>query len=343
MNYNDLDARTIRERIDMIQLWDAWIIADDLRRHSFTGSIGWEERSGKQYLYNRKRGVVKSLGPRSEKTEKIHEAFHDGKAANKSRLQILAAEMEKQAAVLRALNAQRLPTMAARTLRAIRMHDKQAGIRVVGTNALYGYESLAGVTFNAESTATGDVDILVDDRNQLRLLTDDKERIGLARLIQQKVDKTFQTRGSMDYRLTNDKGYMIEFVRPEPSPIYRVMPGAKPIEGGDIEPAPIMGLQWLVNAPAIEVVVLDARAFPVPMKCPDPRYWAIHKLWLSTREDRDPQKKIRDRQQADIILKLISEKLPNFPIDDTFLSLLPSELREQIQSGRPDSRTEPGW
>ena len=229
MNYNELDARVVRERVDMTQLWDAQITADDLRRHSFLGSIGWEERSGKEYLYSRKRKVVKSLGPRSIETEKTHAAFNEGKTANKARLKTLSQEMEKQAAVLRSLNAQRLPMMAARTLRAFRTHDKQAGIRVIGTNALYAYESLAGVVFNAESTATGDVDILVDDRNQLRLLTDDDERIGLTRLLQQKVDKTFQSRGTMDYRLTNDKGYMVEFIRPEPTPIYRDMKGASPI------------------------------------------------------------------------------------------------------------------
>ena len=39
MFYNDLDTRTIRERADMSQLWATWIVADDLRRHSFRGSL----------------------------------------------------------------------------------------------------------------------------------------------------------------------------------------------------------------------------------------------------------------------------------------------------------------
>ena len=56
MVYNDLDTRTIRERADMSQLWATWIVADDLRRQSFRGSLGWEVRSGHEYLYSRKRG-----------------------------------------------------------------------------------------------------------------------------------------------------------------------------------------------------------------------------------------------------------------------------------------------
>lgn len=343
MNYNDLDARTIREKTDMSQLWDAWINADDLRRHSFRGSLGWEKRNGRDYLYSRKRGVTKSLGPRSPETEEILAAFTTGKAGNKAKRDSLSSEMDRQAGVLRSLNAGRLPIMAARTLRALRTHGKQAAVRVIGTNALYAYESLAGVVFNTESTATGDVDILVDDRNRLRLLTETDERIGLTRLIQSKVDRTFAASSPRDFRLTNNKGYMIEFMRPLPDPMYRAMPGAEPLEGGDIQPAPILGLQWLVNAPAIDVVVLDERGFPAPMRCPDPRYWAMHKLWLSGRDDRAPDKKIRDLEQARVTCDLIAEKLPHLPMNEGFLSALPGDLRKQIETRRGGATGEPSW
>ena len=35
MEFKELSGRLIRERIDMIQLWNAWIEAEDQRRHSF--------------------------------------------------------------------------------------------------------------------------------------------------------------------------------------------------------------------------------------------------------------------------------------------------------------------
>lgn len=343
MNYNVLDARTIRERVDMSQLWDAWALADDLRRHSFRGGLGWEVRNGRDYLYSRKRGVVKSLGPRGAETERIHAAFHAGREANKIRLASLSTEMERQAAILRSLNAGRLPVMAARALRSLRAHDKAAMIRVIGTNALYAYEILAGVVFNAESMATSDIDILVDDRNRLGLLTDADEQIGLTRLVQQTVDKTFQSRGTMDFRLTNDRGYMIEFVHPEPAPIDRPMPGEAPLEAGDIRPAPIVGLQWLVNAPVVEVMVLDERGFPAPMRCPDPRYWAVHKLWLSTRDDRDPQKKIRDGQQAQVMMQLITEHLPQFAMDAAFRQMLPKALAAHLAPSQTGHAAQPAW
>jgi hypothetical protein len=343
MNYNSLDTRTIRERVDLAQLWQAWIAADDVRRHSFSGALAWEVQKGHEYLYRRKRGIANSLGPRSPQSEAIHQAFHEGRAANKARLASLSAEIDRQAAVLRSLNAGRLPLMAARTLRALRTHDKHAGVRVIGTTALYAYETLAGVTFNAASTATGDVDLLVDDRNRLRLLTDDEKPIGLTRLVQASVDKTFTARGTMDFRLTNDKGYMVEFVRPEPRPIFRPMPGSEPLEEGDIRPAPVIGLHWLVNAPVVEVIVPDERGFPAPMRCADPRYWAVHKFWLAMRTDRDPPKKLRDRQQADVMLRLIADKLPQYPLDEGFLGLLPKELRAAIPLQIAASNIQPDW
>jgi len=214
---------------------------------------------------------------------------------------------------------------------------------VVGTNALYAYEVLGGVTFSSGATATGDIDLLVDDRNRLKLLTEDDGRIGLTRLIQSKVDRTFRPRGPKDFRLTNDRGYMIEFIRPEPRPFHRNMPGAIPLERGDVEPAPIMGLQWLVNSPAVDVVVPDERGFPAPMRCPDPRYWALHKLWLAEREDRDPLRKRRDSEQADILFRLIGERIPYLPFDASLRESVPAALRSRMPVHRPYGAKEPSW
>ena len=115
MDYTDPDARIIKERVDMLQLWNAWVEADELRRHSFLGSMNWEDRNGKQYLYSRKAKVAKSLGPRSDATEKTFAAFTDGKRSNADRLKSLGSEIDRQASVLRVLGAGRLPVMAART------------------------------------------------------------------------------------------------------------------------------------------------------------------------------------------------------------------------------------
>jgi len=347
MLFRELDARSVRERIDMAQIWEAWLEAELQRRHSFAGYLDWEKRNGREYLYSRKKGVVKSLGPRSPETERVRDAFHAGREENSARLARLGVELNRQAAVLRALGLGRLPVPAARILRAIRLAAPSATTRVIGTNALYAYEAVAGVMFNAASTATGDIDILVDDRKRLKILTEEHEKPGLTSLIHREVDKSFRLRGPRDFRLTNDKGYMVEFVRPEPRPVYRDMPGADPLVEGDVEPAPIDGLQWLVNAPPIETVVIDERGFPTPMRVADPRFWAAHKLWLAEREDRDPQKKIRDRQQALVLLELIASRLPQLRLDEDFKRMLPGALRSLFEAalkrGGNSAQSSPDW
>ena len=342
MKFSELGSRVARERIDMVQLWNAWSETESLRRHSFLGSMNWETRNERHYLYRRRVEVVKSLGPRSPETERIFAAFTEGKKANAERLKALNEEIRIQASVLRALGAGRLPLMAARTLRALQSYRTDS-IRTVGTIALYAYEAIAGVMFSRDSTATGDLDLLVDDRNRLQLVSEDGKRTGLIALIQKRVDRTFRPRGPGDFRLINDEGYMVEFIRPQPRSIHRRMPGAEPLEEGDVEPAPMFGLQWLVNAPAVETVVLDERGFPVPLRVPDPRCWALHKSWLSNRPDRASLRRSRDRQQAELVLRLVQEQLPHLPFDGEWMAGMPKELRLMVPEKGPDGSIEPPW
>jgi hypothetical protein len=344
MQFSDLSHRILRERINLSQAWEAWIDAEDMRRHSFLGSMGFEARDGKDYLYRRVGGAGKSLGPRSEQTEEQLARFKDGREENRARLQRLQDSLDKQAAILRGLRDGRLPVVAARILRELRLHSRQSRIRVVGTNALYAYEALAGVRFEVGATATSDTDLLHDDRNRLRLLTDERRLIGLAEMIKSRIDASFTSRNPRDYRLTNAEGYMVELIRPKPRPAWKKMPGAESGQAGDLVGTPIIGLQWLVNAPAVDTIVVDERGYPAPIRCPDPRYWAAHKFWLSTREDRDPAKKGRDAAQALAVVKLIAEKLPHLPLDEVFFTPLPNALRDQIKAIVPakgDDR--PGW
>ncbi|MDW4499182.1 GSU2403 family nucleotidyltransferase fold protein [Sulfitobacter sp. D35] len=209
-------------------------------------------------MYRKIGKVEHSLGKHSEDTEARYAAFHSAQDRNASRLSDLAEEMNTWAAILCGLGMGRLPLTAARVLREIRAHEKLSPLRMVGTNALCAYEALGSVRFKDGATATGDIDLLQDDRRRLRLLTEEIEPIGLSKLIQKRVGNSFELRCQNDLRLTNSKGYMVELIRPEPRPIYRSTPGANPTGADEISPAP------------------------------DPKFWATHKIWLSRREDRDP-------------------------------------------------------
>lgn len=93
-------------------------------------------------------------------------------------------------------------------------------------------------------------------------------------------------------------------------------------------------------------MVLDARGYPVIMSVPDPRSFALHKLWVSERDDRDAIKKRRDRDQADLVARLLAEHMPHLRFDDPALQALPSELRQLAArfADKPEPASlEPGW
>jgi Nucleotidyltransferase len=66
----------------------------------------------------------------------------------------------------------------------------------------------------------------------------------------------------------------------------------------DLEGAAIFGLDWLINSPRVEAVAIDERGYPVRLVAIDPRAFALHKAWVSRREDREPLKAVRDLEQA---------------------------------------------
>ena len=88
----------------------------------------------------------------------------------------------------------------------------------------------------------------------------------------------------------------------------------------------IEGLDWLINQPSVVVIVISENGFPVKWLVPDPRVYAVHKLWLAEREDRDPVKKQRDQQQGLLVLDIINNYLSSYRLNDKFKKNLPKEL-----------------
>jgi len=320
-----------REMVNTRQRFQAWRSAQD-REHGFKGSMVWDETKGHEYLlrsyyddHGRRR--QKSLGRRSSETEQAKLRFDTGRENAIAGRKTLDEIIERQAAVNRALELGRVPLTAARILRGLSRHGLLGhGVRVVGTNALYAYEAACGVHVDAEVTATGDIDLLFDSRVSLRLVaTEDVPVRGLLEILK-KADSSFrQTRRR--YRAENDEGYFVDLIKPQLNPPWKK---SRPSIGGadDLEAAEIEGLSWLENAPAFEQTVLDDRGYPLTMIGPDPRAFAIHKLWLSKQLHRDPLKKARDRAQAMTVSTLVKQHLQHLPFDKDALRMLPLAVVE---------------
>lgn len=331
MQFNELSDTQIRHLVDLRQVYEAWHAAERELAHKFVGSMFWREVAGADYLKRKLGSVEKSLGRRSSETEAIHRAFTEGRELARQRHDSLAESVDVQAAIARTIGLGRVPPIVARLLRRLEKAELLGHVRVVGTNALFAYEALAGVMFSADALATGDIDLLLDARRRLKIVIDEDNAERTVMGLLRTVDRSFEKVSGRSYRAVNKEGFMVDLIRPEPRPAWKAEPGAQALAKDDLDPSPIEGLQWLVNSPAVSALVVDGRGFPAPMVVPDPRFWLLHKKWLSSRQMRDPEKKQRDAGQAEILKDLVARKLPQYPLDADFLRSLPAPLRDAAQ------------
>ena len=96
-----------------------------------------------------------------------------------------------------------------------------------------------------------------------------------------------------------------------------------PAESGD--------LTALLGAPKFSQVVIGKRGTPATLVVPDPRALALHKLWLSQQENREPAKRSRDRVQAMALAELILRYLPQYYFFSSQLNLFPPEVVRPAQ------------
>lgn len=335
--FSELDQQQRQQLIDSRQLFVAYREGRRTYERRFCGSMRWLTRRGKDYLHRKRGGSERSVGPRSPETEQQYRSFVEGRAALRERLKAMSQRMDEMAPVNRALNLGRIPKLTARILR--RLDDARLlgqHLIMIGTNALFCYESAAGVFLEAGLLATADADLLWDARQRVALLLPEVRRSGIIEILT-RVDRSFELAGPKAFRAVNAKGFYVDLIRPEDKNFFD--PQARRSLGecaDDLEAAPIYGLKWLVNAPKFEVVAIGADGYPLRVVSPDPRAFALHKLWLSKRPDRDPVKRQRDEQQGLAVARLCVRYF-NLAFDSEALRALPESLRKLARRLRETS------
>jgi hypothetical protein len=349
MLFNELRGEQRRQLIDTQQVFDAWRETAREARRRFAGSMRWTERNGADYLLRKTGRAERSLGRRSDQTERAYEAFLTGRAASQDRLKGLAQRLDELAPVNRAMALGRVPVTAARILRECDKAELLGEhLIVVGTNALFAYEAAAGVEMQSGLMASGDVDLLYDARRHLSLALEDVHAGGLIGLLR-KVDTSFAPVRSGSFRAANRDGYLVDLIRPQTrDPLRDRSKPALTELPEDLQGVAIFGLAWLVNSPKMDVVAIDERGYPVRMAVIDPRAFALHKVWISEREDREPVKARRDLEQAKAAA-IIATRYLRRSFDGAELAALPNALRELAPaindsiSNAADERITPDW
>lgn len=320
--------------IDTAQLHEAYMEAFAKSR-AYRGGMHWKQAKGRQYLFRSldRYGYGKSLGPRSKETEATYVEFHNNKKQVFTRLNDLRDRLKEQARFCKAARIARVPRIVTAILRLLAQHQLLGrNLQIIGTNALYAYEACAGLFIDRGLLATQDMNVLWDIRPKLGLFAvDEVDNKGLIDILK-KADRSFELLGNKSFRAVNQAGYMVDLIKPEPKSILE-KENRRMGSADDLTAAEIKNLQWLVSAPKFSHIVIGDDGYPATMVAPDPRAFAVHKLWLSKQNDRDPLKKKRDLAQALAVCKLIIQYLTEFQFKPEELRMFPkSVVSEAVQT-----------
>ena len=316
-----------RQLQNLLQFYETWKeVSRSLAQ--LPGGMYWRVINSKEYLYKyvTNSGIKQStsIGPKTAQTEAIAEEFQHAKKDLQERLEAIEGRIKTLAPIMRMLNLPAIDETAGKILRALDQIDYLGkNILVIGTYAMTAYEMTAETRFAEGFDATEDLDftIIVDPANPSD--SDFPRRLLLAL---KEVDKSFLVSRSSSKTVVNKGGYRVDLlVSNDLAPaMQRAMPW---------KPEALEGQEWLALGTPVQQVLVDFSGWPVLFTAPDPRYFALHKLWLSKRPMRLREGKApKDAAQGKTLLKAIQESMPHYAIDDGFIQSLPKPLRQILDA-----------
>lgn len=279
--------------------------------------LRWKSVSGRDYLYEdrNRSGSGTSLGPRSPETEAIHQAFVSAKREARARVDTISKRLDQTCKIYRALRLPLIPAPAAAILReADRRGLLGSHFMVVGTNAMPAYAIAAGGFLDAPDE-TEDFDVAW---TAAAIGPDDGEATPIWSMLKA-VDSTYTVNTERTFQARNAEAYEVEIlVAPSRAGGMRAHDRPRPV--------PMPAQEWLLRGQQLDHVVVARDGSPARLYVPDPRWYALHKLWMAKQDDRNPLKRSKDAQQGSVVLAAVQKAMPQYALDDAFESSLPDPL-----------------
>ena len=309
--FSDEQARAL---INLEQHYHVWMDAErqwaalpyDLRR---------KDVGGRSYLYEiaGRSGNGRSLGPWSPENEAKFEAYRRGKAAIKERRDTARKILEETARLCRAL---RLPQLAGPAGEISREADRRellgSHLLVIGTNAMIAYSIEAGGAIRAPDE-TADFDMAWS------AVARDADRRIIWEMLKA-ADPTFTVNTERPFQARNKKAYEVEILV-APSRAGTMFRTDQP------HPIPLPEQEWLLNGRPVDRVVPCRDGTSARIVAPDPRWFALQKLWMAQQPKRNSLKRNKDTHQGKALLEVIRMAMPQYPLDGEFEAALPDELK----------------
>lgn len=318
-----LSDEQLRGLVNAGQLYDAWKeVMVTLSR--MPGGMYWRVINSKEYLYQyvttAGKQQTKYVSPKTRDAEETYRDFKHTKKELEERRQGIEKRIEELAPTWRALRLPAIDTTAGNILRAFdQANFVGKSILVIGTYALKAYEVESATSFSVGMDATEDLDftLFFDETNA------DPDLPRRLLLTLKQVDSSFIVATSSPKTVVNKNGYRVDLLTNTAA--AQVMASARPWK-----PEALEGQEWLLLGNPVKTVLIDFQGWPVAVSAPDPRYFALHKLWLSKRRGRPRARATKDKNQGEALLKTIKDHMPHYPINESFVGGLPDPLRTQF-------------
>jgi hypothetical protein len=328
-SFSDEQARLL---VNLAMRYETWRDAErelaampyDLRRKTVSGHV---------YLYqiNDRGGNGTSLGRMDENNQTKFDNYHAHKSALKDRIAQLRPALAESAALYRAL---RLPLLSSDAGPILRECDRRAllgeTLLVVGTNAMAAYM--------VEANGFIDLPDETEDFDLAWVRETEGDASDAVWAMLKAVDPTFTINTERDFQARNAKAYEVELLV-APSRAGTLPHTDKP------KPVPLPEQEWLLHGRPVDQVVGCRDGSPARIVAPDPRWFALHKLWMSEQSKRDPLKRPKDRAQGLALINAVVQAMPHYRIDANFRCELPPELAPILNRWDTERETEtkPNW
>ena len=312
--------------VNMRQRYEVWMAAEqelaalpyDLRKKTV---------SGLNYLYEifDRGGNGKSLGRWSDAAEAQFTDYHARKSAAKHRRDQTRVILAESARLYRAL---RLPLLSSNAGPILREADRRrllgSHLLVIGTNAMAAFAVEAAGLIRDAPGETEDFDLAWTSEEL------ESPELLVWNLLKA-VDPTFAINTERDFQARNAKAYEVELLV-APSRVGTINSKDMP------RPLALPEQEWLLLGRPVDHVVGCRDGSPARIVAPDPRWFALHKLWMADQPKRNPLKRTKDRRQGIALLSAVAEAMPRFPLDKAFENEIPGDLRPHFGEWKAEAR-----
>ena len=280
-----------------------------LEQAAMRGSMFWHTSDDKTYLV-RKQGSGKqtSLGPKTPELELVYNRFVTRKNKATERVRALSESLLQQQRFNKAARVGRVPNIVVDLLNEFARVGLSEHFVVVGTNALFAYESRCGVRIGVDAMVTEDVDLFFDAQKHLKFIAHLERMDETLLAILRRTDKSFQVREDQLYTAINDQGYQVDFIR-RPTKLGDVHPMRMASKGDEeaIWAVQVPGGEALASAKRFEQIVTSTTGVMARMRTISPVQFIEIKRASGEDIKRDPKKARKDLLQAAIVERLVEE------------------------------------